>query len=113
MATKTSATTTNSVIQALLYCRVSSDHQRDGVSLEVQLRECRQYAARQGWILGREYVDVMSGKRDDRPSYQDMLTDIRLLTAEHKRIAVVVWRLDRLGRRLIERLRCREELKAA
>ena len=100
------------VIEALLYCRISSEGQRDGVSLDAQIRETRAYAARQGWVIGREYVDVMSGKRDDRPSYRDMLQDIRHLTAERKQVAVVVWRLDRLGRRLIERLRCREELKA-
>jgi site-specific DNA recombinase len=100
------------VTEALLYCRISSEGQRDGVSLDAQIRETRAYAARQGWVIGREYVDVMSGKRDDRPSYGEMLEDIRHLTAEGKRVAVVVWRLDRLGRRLIERLRCREELKA-
>src|SRR5215208_8182112 len=93
MATKRGATTTSSVIEALLYCRVSSDHQRDGVSLDAQLRECQQYAARQGWTLGREYVDVMSGKRDDLPSYSEMLQDSRHLTAEGKRVAVIVWRL--------------------
>lgn len=97
--------------EAVLYIRVSSDKQSDGVSLDVQLRECRAYAARQpGWVLGSEYQDVMSGKRDDRPQYQRMLADIRALTAQGRRVALVVWRLDRLGRRLLERVARREEL---
>src|SRR3954470_8580469 len=94
---------TEMVIEALLYCRISSDHQRDGVSLDGQLRETRQYAARMGFVLGKEYIDIASGKRDDRPGYQELLYDIRRLTGEGKRIAVIVWRLDRLGRRLLER----------
>jgi DNA invertase Pin-like site-specific DNA recombinase len=103
--------TTTTMTEALLYCRGSSDHQRDGVSLDGQLREPRQYAARMGFMLGKEYVDIASGKRDDRPQYQAMLADVRRLTGERKRVAVVVWRLDRLGRRLLERVQRRQELK--
>src|SRR3954470_6883335 len=100
---------TEMMIEALLYCRISSDHQRDGVSLDGQVRETREYAARMGFMLGKEYVDIASGKRDDRPQYQTMLADIRRLTGEGKRVAVVVWRLDRLGRRLLERVQRRQE----
>ena len=54
---------------ALIYTRVSKDDQaREGVSLDAQLKDCRRYAARQGWVLGGEYQDVLSGKRDDRPA---------------------------------------------
>src|SRR5215211_549457 len=97
---------------ALLYTRVSSDEQRDGVSLDAQLAECRRYAAERGWVLGGEYQDVLSGTRDDRPRYQTLLADVRRLRAEGQAVVVVVMRLDRFGRRLLERVRCREELKA-
>ena len=64
--------TGSSLITALIYTRVSSDEQaREGVSLDAQLAACREYSARQGWMIGREYTDVMTGKRDDRPEYQD------------------------------------------
>src|SRR5215217_7824522 len=97
---------------ALIYTRVSSEEQaREGVSLDAQLTECRRYAAQHGWMLGSEFQDVLSGKRDDRPAYQALLTEVRRLRAERHSVIVVVFRLDRLGRRILERVRGREELK--
>jgi DNA invertase Pin-like site-specific DNA recombinase len=102
----------SSITIALIYTRVSSDEQaREGVSLDAQLAACRRYAAEKGWVLGKEYQDVLSGKRDDRREYQQLLADIRRLRAEGRPLAVVVMRLDRLGRRVLERVRSREELK--
>jgi site-specific DNA recombinase len=101
----------STTIEALIYTRVSSDRQTDGASLDVQLGEARAYAARQQFVLGREFTDVMSGKRDDRPQYQAMLEEVRRLSSEGRRVAVVVWRLDRLGRRLLERVQRRSELR--
>ena len=46
-------------------------------SLDAQLTACRRYAAERGWIVKGEYQDVLSGKRDDRPQYQQLLTDVR------------------------------------
>ena len=98
---------------ALIYTRVSSEEQaREGVSLDAQLTECRRYAAQHGWVLGPEFQDVLSGKRDDRPAYQALLAEVRRLRAEGQSVVVVVFRLDRLGRRILERVRCREELKS-
>ncbi|MDP8921555.1 MAG: recombinase family protein [Chloroflexota bacterium] len=101
---------TSGTIEALIYTRVSSDRQTDGASLDVQLSEARAYATRQQFALGREFTDIMSGKRDDRPQYQVMLEEVRRLSGEGRRVAVVVWRLDRLGRRLLERVQRRSEL---
>ena len=102
----------SSITTALIYTRVSSDEQaREGVSLDAQLTEGRRYAARQGWAIGAEYQDVLSGTRDDRPAYQALLADVRRLRARGVPVAVVVMRLDRFGRKLLERVRAREELK--
>lgn len=98
---------------ALIYIRVSSDEQaREGLSLDTQLAECRRYAARMGWVLGMEYQDVLSGTRDDRPQYQALLTEVRRLRGGAHPVVVVVAALDRFGRTLLERVRCREELKS-
>ena len=97
---------------ALIYTRVSKDDQREGLSLDFQLAHCRRYAADKGWMLGREYQDVMTAKRDDRRAYQALLAEVRRLRAEGHSVAVIVLRLDRFGRRVLERVRCREELKA-
>src|SRR5688500_9817554 len=97
---------------ALNYTRVSSEEQaREGVSLDAQLTECRRYAAQHGWMLGQEFQDVLSGKRDDRPAYQALLSEVRRLRTQWQAVVVVVFRLDRFGRRILERVRCREELK--
>jgi site-specific DNA recombinase len=102
-----------SLPMALIYTRVSSEEQaREGVSLDAQLAECRRYAAQQGWVLGSEYQDVLSGKRDDRPSYRRLLADVRKFRADGQAVIVVVFRLDRLGRRILERVRAREEMKS-
>jgi site-specific DNA recombinase len=98
--------------RTLIYTRVSSDEQaREGVSLDAQLAECRRYALAHGWDLGDEYQDVMTGHRDDRPQYQQMLSDLRQLHADGRRVVVVVAALERLGRRLKEQVERREEMK--
>ena len=100
------------IVTALIYTRVSKgDQAREGLSLPAQLQACRQYAAQRGWLIGHEYSDVLSGKRDDRVNYQRLLTDAERLAGEGKRVAVIVLRLDRLGRRLIERVQTREAFK--
>src|SRR5438045_9390471 len=90
------------ITTALIYTRVSSDEQaREGVSLDAQLAACRDYAARQGWVIGGEFTDVMSGTRDDRPEYQALLGEARRLRGKGRSVAVAVARLDRFGRRLL------------
>ena len=43
---------------ALIYCRVSSDEQANGLSLPTQLQECRRYAAFQpDWAIQNEYQE--------------------------------------------------------
>jgi DNA invertase Pin-like site-specific DNA recombinase len=96
---------------ALVYTRVSTDEQADsGHSLDAQLADARRYAAGMGWIIGTEFQDVLSGRRDDRPQYQALLAEARRLRGEGRPVAVVVAALDRFGRRLLERVRSREEL---
>jgi site-specific DNA recombinase len=100
------------VPSALLYLRVSSDDQaREGTSLDAQLSECRRYVLKHEWAIDGEFTDVMSGTRDDRPQYQALLGRVRQLRGDKVAVVVVVAALDRFGRRMLERVRCREELK--
>lgn len=104
---------TSTLTVALVYTRVSTDEQATkGLSLDTQLSECRQYVLRQGWSIGHEYSDILSGMKDTRPSYQELLGHARALRAQGIAVVVVVAALDRFGRRLLERVRSREELKA-
>jgi site-specific DNA recombinase len=112
MGMKTGSKDRGRITRALIYTRVSKDEQaREGISLDAQLADCRRYAAQHSWVLDGEYQDVLSGTRDDRPQYQALLAEVRRLRAQGSAVTVVVAKLDRFGRRLLERVRCREELK--
>jgi DNA invertase Pin-like site-specific DNA recombinase len=98
---------------ALVYLRVSTEEQeRTGVGLAVQRASCREYIRLHQWRPGAEYIDVMSGDRDERPRYQAMLAEVRGLRTRGKSAIIVVASLDRLGRRLLEAVRCRDEMKS-
>ena len=82
--------------RAAIYARYSSDMQNPK-SVDDQVRECRQYASRQGW----DVVDVFSdaektGSLRDRQEYQALLAAVR----ERNFDVVVFEHIDRLGRDL-------------
>jgi DNA invertase Pin-like site-specific DNA recombinase len=58
-----------------LYARYSSDNQRDA-SIEDQLRQCRERAAREGWSVVDSYSDrAISGASLIRSGIQELLAD--------------------------------------
>ncbi len=79
------------------YVRVSTPDQNP----ELQLRELRDYATRQGWELANAYQDVGSGSNACRLGLNRLLEDAR----KSKFKAVLVWKLDRFGRSLVECLK--------
>jgi DNA invertase Pin-like site-specific DNA recombinase len=105
------------LVYALRYLRVSGKEQKDkGISIPAQDAETTRYVLRmgeRGWIEDGRYEDVLSGKRDERRDYQRLLERLRELRAQGKRVVVVVFKTDRFGRRLAERLRAWEELLEA
>ena len=78
-----------------LYARVSTSDK--GQDPQMQLRELREYCQRRDWTIAHEYVDVgVSGSKDSRPELNKLMAD-----AKQRRFdAVLVWKLDRLGRSL-------------
>ena len=81
-------------MNAVIYARYSSDNQREE-SIEGQLRECKEYAERNGMNVVATYIDrALSAKTDDRPQFQQMIRD----SNTHKFEAVLVWKLDRFSR---------------
>jgi DNA invertase Pin-like site-specific DNA recombinase len=102
-------------VYVLRYLRVSSDEQKDkGLSIPFQDDETTRYMLARsddGWIEDGRYEDVLSGKRPERIDYQRLLARARELRHQGKRVVVVVFKTDRFGRRLSERIRAWEELK--
>jgi DNA invertase Pin-like site-specific DNA recombinase len=90
-----------------IYARVSTVNH--GQNPEMQLEEIREYAARRGWTVVGEYVDVgISGSKASRPQLDRMIRDAHLRRYD----AVVVWKLDRLGRSLKHLVTTIEDLAA-
>ena len=78
----------------MIYARYSSHMQREE-SIEGQLRECYDYAAKNGMTVIGEYVDrAISGKTDNRPDFQRLIKD----SARGLFEAVVMYTLDRFAR---------------
>jgi DNA invertase Pin-like site-specific DNA recombinase len=77
------------------YLRVSTERQgRSGLGLEAQREAVKSFvASRAGTIISPEYLEVETGKRDDRPQLQAALKRCRLTGA-----TLVVAKLDRLSR---------------
>jgi len=93
-----------SIQRAAIYARVSTFDQEP----ENQLAELRRFATARGWDV-REYVDHgVSGSKERRPALDEMVAD-----AKRRRFdAVVVWRLDRLGRNLKHLITLIDEMQA-
>ena len=76
------------------YVRVSTAEQ----NCELQVRELREYAERQGWRIAEVYQDVSSGARASRIALNQLMLHIRA----RKLDCLLVWKLDRFGRSLPE-----------
>jgi DNA invertase Pin-like site-specific DNA recombinase len=81
-------------MSAAIYARVSTTDQ----NCEMQLRELRSYAERQGWGVMETYQDTMSGAKASRPDLNRLITDART----RKFDCLLVWKLDRFGRSLVD-----------
>lgn len=77
------------------YLRVSTGKQgRSGLGLEAQRETVKQFVAQRGGvIIAPEYVEIESGKRNDRPELDKALARCRRTGA-----TLVVAKLDRLSR---------------
>ena len=83
---------------AALYARVSSDRQDVDNSVAAQLRALRDYAAKNGYMVFREYVDeAESGRVADRPEFRKMLDEAAKPKAPFKEI--LVWKFSRFTRK--------------
>lgn len=91
-------------MKAAIYARVSTADQ----TCENQLRELRSYCEARG-LVATEYVDQgVSGAKESRPALDALLKDAK----RRKFDAVIVWRLDRLGRNLRHLILTLDELVA-
>lgn len=87
-----------------LYVRNSTNEERQNP--EAQLKPLRERCKREGWEF-EVFQEFASGAKESRPELNRMLQQVRA----KKFNAVMVWRLDRLGRSLKHLLQLIEEFK--
>ena len=92
------------VLKVGLYARVSTHDQQ---TLPMQLAAMREYAKRRGWKIAIEEREVGSGAKT-RPKREELLRAARRREVD----AIVVWRLDRWGRSLLDLIATLQELHA-
>lgn len=81
-------------LRAAIYVRVSTADQ----NCELQIRDLHDYATQREWVVVDVYQDVMSGAKAHRPALTALMTDARA----RKFDCLLVWKLDRFGRSLVD-----------
>jgi len=77
-----------------MYARVSTTDQK----CESQLKELREYVERMKWTCTGAYVDTgFSGSKASRPALDRLMAD----AAMHKMDVIIVYKLDRFGRSVL------------
>lgn len=78
----------------IAYFRVSTDKQgRSGLGLQAQRQAVAGYLNGEEWRIIREYTEIESGRRSDRPELAKALAAARL-----HRVPIIVAKVDRLTR---------------
>lgn len=95
------------VDSCVIYARLSVTKE-ESVSIERQLESCRRYAEARGWKIVGEYIDdgvsASVNKPEDRKGWASLL-------AARGFEAVVIWKVDRLARRVLDFLHADEALR--
>ena len=81
-------------MRAAIYTRVSTADQNP----ELQLREIQDHATRQGWEIVETYQDIVRGAKASRPGLNRLMAD----AMARKFDTILVWKLDRFGRSLVD-----------
>jgi site-specific DNA recombinase len=90
----------------VIWTRVSSREQREGYSIDAQLRACRERAERQGWKVVREFEVAESAKRGaEREAFNDMFAWVRRNARKEGLHAILAHKLDRVCRNMKDAVR--------
>lgn len=91
-------------MKAVIYYRVST---RDKQDITTQQKAVRDYCAREGIEIAKEYSDIgQSGSKESRPQFDLMLQDMRQGLFD----TIITYKLDRVGRSLSHLVKLFEEL---
>ncbi len=88
---------------AALHARVSTHDQH---TLAMQIDALREFATRRGWEVIEALEEIASGAKDNRPKRQEVLKAAK----QRKLDVIIVWKLDRWGRSLVDLMSSLQEL---
>jgi site-specific DNA recombinase len=96
-------------MNVVVWARVSSREQREGYSIDAQLRAIRQRAQREGWEITREFDVAESAKRGaERAAFNQMLKWIKANAKREGIRAILSHKLDRVCRNMRDAVRLQE-----
>src|SRR3989338_4045987 len=78
-----------------LYARVSSrEQEREGYSIDAQLKNCRDYALAHDLSIEKEFIDIESAKKSGRKKFSEMIAYLE----EKQDAGIICEKVDRLCR---------------
>ena len=96
-------------MNVIVWARVSSREQREGYSLDAQLRAARDRAQKSGWNIVREFVVAESAKRGaERLVFNEMLKWVKANAKRENIEAILSHKLDRICRNMRDAVRIQE-----
>ncbi len=98
-------------MRVALYSRVSSDKQDMDLSIGAQVKALKDYAAKHGYEVVREFVDEgLSGRTASRPAFREMVALAKAKPAPFE--AILVWKLNRFARNRTDSITYKALLRA-
>ena len=96
-------------MKVVAWARVSSREQREGYSIDAQLRAMRDRATKSGWTIVREFVVAESAKRGaGRTAFNQMFTWVKANVRREGLEAILSHKLDRICRNMRDAVRLQE-----
>lgn len=96
-------------MNVVIWARVSSREQKEGYSIDAQLRACRDRATKNGWTVLREFVVAESAKRGaERVVFNEMFRWVKANAKRERIKAILSHKLDRVCRNMRDAVRLQE-----
>ena len=96
-------------MNVVIWARVSSREQKEGYSIDAQLRATRERAAKHGWTVIREFSVAESAKRGaTRQTFNDMVRWVKANAKRENLRAILSHKLDRVCRNMRDAVRMQE-----
>lgn len=96
-------------MNVVIWARVSSREQREGYSIDAQLRACRDRAGKNNWTVAREFVVAESAKRGvERLAFNEMFKWVRANARREGIQSILAHKLDRVCRNMRDAVRLQE-----